>query len=210
MNLYEVPIDEISKMADVSAEAFIDSNDPIGNFIFQHEPEYLRLKRRFFRSLVTTCPPAALRIGMTSDLAAITIWFPPGMDHSGEVDPDPFLESDFQHPETMEKLIRVGMVIKAVTESLGHDPQWYLHLVAVSPKFMGHRYSSLLVEPVLMRADKERMPCTLITQRLDNVRKYEHWNFKVVTEVPIPGSGEKFYSMRREFQKNSGLPESRI
>jgi GNAT superfamily N-acetyltransferase len=201
----EIPIDEISKMADVTADAFMDCNDPIGNFIFYHEPEHLKLKRRFFRSLVTTCPPSALRMGMTSEMAAVAIWFPPGMDHSGDEDADPFLESDFQHQETMERLIQVGNVINVLTENLGNEPQWYLHLVAVSPKFMGHRYSSLLVEPILKRADEEGLPCTLITQRLDNVRKYEHWHFEVVKEMQVPGSGEKFYSMRRDTQINSGL-----
>jgi GNAT superfamily N-acetyltransferase len=201
----EIPIDEISKMADVTADAFMDCNDPIGNFIFYHEPEHLKLKRRFFRSLVTACPPSALRMGMTSEMAAVAIWFPPGMDHSGDEDADPFLESDFQHQETMERLIQVGNVINVLTENLGNEPQWYLHLVAVSPKFMGHRYSSLLVEPILKRADEEGLPCTLITQRLDNVRKYEHWHFEVVKEMQVPGSGEKFYSMRRDTQINSGL-----
>jgi GNAT superfamily N-acetyltransferase len=127
------------------------------------------------------------------------------MDHSGDEDTDPFLESDFQHQETMERLIQVGNVINVLTENLGNEPQWYLHLVAVSPKFMGHRYSSLLVEPILKRADEEGLPCTLITQRLDNVRKYEHWHFEVVKEMQVPGSGEKFYSMRRDTQINSGL-----
>jgi GNAT superfamily N-acetyltransferase len=100
----------------------------------------------------------------------------------------------------MERLMHVGAVIGALTENLGNEPQWYLHLIAVLPEFMGRGYSSLLARPVLLRADQENLPCTLITQRLDNVRKYEHWGFKVVKEMPVPASQEKFYSMRREFQ----------
>ena len=194
---YEIPIDQVGRMADVAADAFIGNNDPIGNFIFQNEPDHLKLKRRFFRSLVTSCSPTALRQAISPNLEAILIWFPPGMDHSGDEDSDPFILSDFADPRTMEKLQNVNDVITDLTENLGNEPQWYLHLVAVFPKFMGHRYSSLLTSPILIRADKAYLPCTLITQRLDNIRKYEHWGFKVVQEMPVPDSQEKFWSMRR-------------
>ncbi len=92
----------------------------------------------------------------------------------------------------------VNNVIDALTGNLGEEPQWYLHLVAVRPQFAGRGYASLLVRPMLARAAKEGIPCTLITQTMDNVRTYEHWGFEVVKEMPVPGSGEKFCSMRKE------------
>jgi hypothetical protein len=51
---------------------------------------------------------------------------------------------------------------------------------------------------VLDRAAREGIPCTLITQTMENVAKYEHWGFKVVKEMPVPGSREKFCSMRKD------------
>ena len=198
MSLYEVPLNSIGEAADVSADAFIGADDPIGNFLFQNEPDHLALKRRFFRSLVTSCSPKAVRQASSPDLEAVSIWFPPGMDHSGDVDADPFSAKDFVDPATMERMKAVGDVIAALTAQLGREPQWYLHLVAVRPQFRGRRYSSLLARPMLERAEKEKLPCTLITQSLGNVHKYEHWGFKVVKEMPVPRSQEKFYSMRKD------------
>jgi hypothetical protein len=51
---------------------------------------------------------------------------------------------------------------------------------------------------MLDRAAREGLPCTLITQTMSNVRKYEHWGFKVVKEMSVLGSSERFCSMRRE------------
>lgn len=195
--LYEVSLSRINEMADTSAEAFIANNDPIGNFMFQDEPDHLVLKRRFFRSLVISCSPKAVRHGISPALEAVSIWFPPGMDHSGDVDTDPFTAQDFVNHKTMEKMRAVDETIAALTAHLGREPQWYLHLVAVRPQFRNQGYSSQLIRPMLTRAESEGLPCTLITQSMENVRKYEHWGFKLVKEMPVSRSREKFYSMRK-------------
>ena len=195
--LYEVPLDRIDEMADASADAFLGANDPIGNFMFQNEPEHLSLKKRFFRSLVTSCSPKSVRQGISPGLEAVSLWFPPGMDHSEDMDPDPFRAQDFADPGTMEKMQAVNDVIAALTTGLGQEPQWYLHLVAVRPQFRDQKYASLLMRPMLARTEKERLPCTLITQSMENIQKYEHWGFTVVKEMSVPRSQEKFFSMRK-------------
>ncbi|MEI6292364.1 MAG: GNAT family N-acetyltransferase [Methanomicrobiales archaeon] len=196
--LYDVPGDRTKEAADATADAFIGASDPIGIFMFRNEPDHLVLKRRFYRSLVTTCPPKAITQGISPGLEAVSIWFPPGVDHSEDVDPEPFTETDFSDPNTMERMQAVNDVIDALTRHLGEEPQWYLHLVAVRPQFIDRGFASLLVRPMLARAASEGIPCTLITQSMENVRKYEHWGFQVVRVMPVPGSDEKFCSMRKD------------
>ena len=196
MTAYTVPLIRLDEMANASAEAFIGNDDPIGRFLFDGEPNHLELKRRFFRSLVTSCPAAALRQASSERMEAISLWFPPGMSHSEDVETDPFKPEDFVNPETLERLEVVGRVIDALTATIGSEPQWYLHLIAVRPEFMNKGYSSRLVQPILKQAREDGLPCTLITQSAENVRKYEHWGFRVVREMPVSGSLEKFYSMR--------------
>lgn len=196
--LYEVPLEKMDAMAEVSADAFIGANDPIGKFMFQNEPEHLALKRRFFRSLVTSCSPGAVRQAISPNLEAVSLWFPPGLDHSQDVETDPFHAQDFKDPGTMGRMQAVNDVIAALTAGLGAEPQWYLHLVAVSPGFQGRGYASRLIRPILGRAGEEGLPCTLITQSRENVQKYEHWGFKVTDEMSVSCSQEKFYSMRKD------------
>jgi GNAT superfamily N-acetyltransferase len=196
--VYEVPWDRIDDAAAASADAFIGARCPIGIFMFGNEPDRLDLMRRFYRSLVTSCSQGSVIQGTSPVLEAVSIWFPPGMDHSEDVDVDPFSPEDFTDPGTMGRMQAVNDVIDTLTGHLGEEPQWYLHLVAVQPQFAGLGYASLLVRPMLELAAGDGLPCTLITQTMENVRKYEHWGFKVVQEMPVPGSREKFCSMRKE------------
>src|SRR5574343_87571 len=108
MTVYEVPLSRLDKMADVSAEAFIANKDPIGSFLFDHELNHFELKQRFFRSLVTSCSPSALRLASSEKTEAISIWFPPGMGHDEDVEADPFRPEDFADPETFTRLEAVG------------------------------------------------------------------------------------------------------
>ena len=198
MQAYTVPLIRLDEMAEASAKAFIANDDPIGRFLFDGETNHLELKRRFFRSLVTACPVNAMRQASSERMEAISIWFQPGMSHGEDVEADPFKPEDFSNPETFERLEAVGRVIDELTADIGNEPQWYLHLIAVRPEFTNQGYSSRLILPILAQARAEGLPCTLITQSAENVRKYEHWGFRVVRELPVPGSLEKFYSMRVE------------
>jgi ribosomal protein S18 acetylase RimI-like enzyme len=128
----------------------------------------------------------------------VSIWFPPGVDHLEDADPDPFTAEDFEDPGTMEKMQAVNDIINALTANPGQEPQWYLHMVAVRPQFGDRGYASLLVRPMLTRAAREGIPCTLITQTMENVHKYEHRGFRVVKEMSVPGSAERFCSMRKD------------
>ncbi len=197
--MYEIPLSQIDSLADISAEAFINCDDPIGNFIFNDEPNHILLKKRFFRFLVTSCPTKAVRQATSSKMEAVSIWFPPGMDHSEDaaVEP-PFTAQDFKSQNTMEKIQAVNEVIAALTAHLGQEPQWYLHLVAVRLEFVNQKYASLLIRPMLEKARNANLSCSLITQCQKNVLKYESWGFKVIKEMPVLHSEEKFYSMRHE------------
>lgn len=200
---FEVPLNRIGEMAEVTADAFISSNDSLGNFMFQNEKEHLVLKKRFYTSFVNSCSPNAVRHAISSDsslspLQAISIWFPPGMDHSQDLEIYPFDAQDFMSPDTMKKVKAVTEVIDALTRNLAKEPQWYLHLIAVSPQFFGYGYSSKLIRPILTKAENDGLPCSLITQNMGNVTKYQKFGFKIVKEVLVPDSFEKIYSMRKD------------
>jgi len=195
MKIYNVPASRLDEMAEVTADAFIGNNDPIGNYIFENEPQHLHLKRRFFRSIVTSCSPQAVYQALSPDMKSVSIWFPPGMDHSQDTDVDPFQESDFKDPHTEERMNNVMGVIGELTADLGENPQWYMHLIAVPKINAGMHYASQLLSPMIIRAQQERLPCTLITQRKENVIRYQHWGFEVAREMSVKGSKEKFTSM---------------
>ena len=85
------------------------------------------------RISIITNPRKSVIQAISPNFEAVSIWFPPGTDHSEDTESEPFTEEDFADPGSIEKMLAVNDVIDALTENLGQEPQWYLHLVAVRP-----------------------------------------------------------------------------
>lgn len=81
-----------------------------------------------------------------------------------------------------------------------HAPfrHWYLELIGVDPELQGKGYAGTLLKAMLARLDKENVPCFLETQNGNNVPIYQHYGFKVVENVAIPGTKLRHWAMLRE------------
>ena len=75
---------------------------------------------------------------------------------------------------------------------------WYLMLLGVDLALQRKGIGSALLAPTLERADRERLPCYLETMEAHNVLFYERHSFVVVTSEVEPGSGLRFWTMRRD------------
>ena len=80
-----------------------------------------------------------------------------------------------------------------------HAPfrHWYLLLLGVDPLFQGKGYAGNLLRAMLARLDEEHLPCYLETQNGKNVAIYQHYGFKVVAEVLVPGTEIALWAMLR-------------
>jgi len=81
-----------------------------------------------------------------------------------------------------------------------HTPfrHWFLQTIGVDPVFQGKGYASALLKAMLVRMDEEHLPCYLDTQNGDNVPIYQHYGFKVIEQVVIPGTEISHWAMLRE------------
>ena len=75
---------------------------------------------------------------------------------------------------------------------------WYLMVLGVDPPRQGQGIGGALMQPVLERADRERLPCYLETGKEVNVSFYKKHGFEVVVEDDLPGGGPRFWTMKRE------------
>jgi ribosomal protein S18 acetylase RimI-like enzyme len=74
----------------------------------------------------------------------------------------------------------------------------YLQILGVDPAYQRKGYSSMLLRPMLARADREGVPCFLDTQLEKNVALYRHFEFRVAEEGVIPGTDVYSWAMVRE------------
>ncbi len=75
---------------------------------------------------------------------------------------------------------------------------WYLWGLGVEPSRQGQGIGGMLMQPVLARADSDRLPCYLETTNEKNVPFYEKHGFKVVSEGNVPRHALHIWAMLRE------------
>ncbi len=92
----------------------------------------------------------------------------------------------------MTTTYRLGLRLR---RRLAPSPHWYLALLAVDPRHQGQGHASALLRPVLARLQSERLPCYLETHRPENVSLYEHFGFRVMELVQLPGSSVRQWCM---------------
>ena len=135
------------------------------------------------------------------EVRGAALWSPPG---SGE--------------PSLWQLARVGLLLTPFKAGLGqtarlltligqigrvhkrHLParHWYLDFLGVDPQQRRQGIGRGLVDPVLSRADADRLPCYLDSSNSANIPFYEQLGFVVVEEYTIPRSQVRLWLMKRE------------
>ncbi len=77
------------------------------------------------------------------------------------------------------------------------EPHWVLDVLGVTPARHGQGVARCLLAPALALADKQRLPCYLITNKEGNIGIYNRFGFEVIQSGLLPGSAVMFYEMRR-------------
>lgn len=78
-----------------------------------------------------------------------------------------------------------------------HDPHYYLPAIGVDPRWQGQGHGTALLEPVLERCDRERLPAYLESTNPRNLPLYERHGFQVTQEVTV-GDSPPYWRMWRE------------
>lgn len=180
---------QIDVAGEVLGRAFFD--DPLLGYILPDESQrkrhlgwFMRLGIRYghsFGEVYTTDGP----------VKGAAVWLPPG-------------ETDMR-PERMDQVGMSEAPARLGEEAFGRflgfmehlhgfhrenmpQPHFYLMVLGVDPPLQGRGISGTLMQPILDRADGERLPCYLETQQARNVPFYRKHGFAVVAELDSPGA----------------------
>jgi len=75
---------------------------------------------------------------------------------------------------------------------------WYLFIIGVEPQHQGFGYASRLLNGMLAQIDTEGLPCYLEAETEESVPVYQHFGFKVVEKITIPGTDLSLTAMLRQ------------
>jgi ribosomal protein S18 acetylase RimI-like enzyme len=183
---------EAEMLADIIADGLYD--DPPNVWAFPDPARRRMILPRFFRLFVeeSIASDAAF---ILDDLAAVSLWFPPGWDMSDEQAEAFHLAVRSIAGEYAESgpLAIVG----AMSEVQPTDPHWHLAFVCTRPEQQGRGLGTALIREGLGRCDASGHPAYLEATSERNRGLYERLGFHVTSQIELPG-GPPMWGMWRE------------
>lgn len=168
------------------------SNYPGFAFMFPEPEARARALRPF---MVATAYDAALHghpLAAVDDdgVLGVALWMAPGgfpLTTSRKARMAPaLLRVGWAAPRGFGRFIKVGASLERAFPS---QPCWYLEAMGVHPRSQRRGVGTQLIEPVLQRADEDRMPCYLQTSDPANVAYYERFGFTVTQSAIVTDPG---------------------
>jgi hypothetical protein len=183
--------------ADVLGRAFLDY--PLMNYCV---PDAER-RRRAVWGLYSSVLRYALRYGeayTTPNLDGATCWLPPNSPFPtfGRMVRSGMLSLPFSYGWTgFRRLQAVDHVAEALHRTHAPGAHWYLWVIGVEPQRQGTGVAGRLMRPVFEQADRDPFRCYLETHKESNVRVYQRYGFRVMSESPVPGHPLTVWAMVR-------------
>jgi ribosomal protein S18 acetylase RimI-like enzyme len=159
-------------------------------------PDVARRARRLQR-LIGWMVDQTLKIGLvlgTPDVAAVTLWRPPGMVHYHE---------PLWHPGAVRfipifgrNLLRALRTDEGIAGHLPPGESWmYLKMAGVRPDQQGKGLGGAMIRAGLAEGASRGVPSVLETATPSNVGLYQRLGYGIVSEWDVAGGGPHFWSM---------------
>ncbi len=185
---------DISRLTDVLVAAFYD--DPVTIYLFPSERSRKRRLERYFRLQLKRIGSMGGLALTTDDLDGVSLWLLPKRR-----------EPSFA--AAIGQLFGVASILGANTGRAvalsdqlyrirPKEAHFYLAGIGVDPPRQRTGLGSLLLGPMLARADEEALPVYLESSREENISFYLRHRFEVTGEVGSrKGSSPRLWCMRR-------------
>jgi ribosomal protein S18 acetylase RimI-like enzyme len=185
--IVELPASKINEAAALLSKVFWD--DPMTVFIFPGTGERRDLQPHFYTLNIEHAAIGG-ELYTTSSFKGIAVWRFPGDETRRKVaaDKDP----RNRLPEVMgagpfERLMAIVECTHAMHKGLIKGRYCYLLFLGVEPGQQQQGIGSLLIKPILKRADEQGLPCYLETMKEVNLAFYRKHGFRVGDEKQIAG-----------------------
>lgn len=153
----------------------------------------------FFATVRDAIPFGAVYAAIEDGVAlGVAVWLPPGAFPWSAVRKLratwPFTRVWAADPKGFRTFTRLG-----ANSELHHpkDRHWSLEALGIRPEAQRKGLGTLLVQPILDRADSEGVYCYLETSNPANVAYYERFGFLVTTDLPLIPDGPPHFAMKR-------------
>jgi GNAT superfamily N-acetyltransferase len=178
--------------AGAAAIAAGHANYPAFRSLFPDPKRRAKILPVFFEATVRDAIPYGSVLGVIGGdrIEATAVWLPPGRfpwTPWRKLRATPaFTRIMIAAPRAFRRFMRYGANVEAAHRDQEH---WYLVVLSVRPECQRRGLGSLLIEPILERADRVGLPCSLETSDPANVAFYRRFGFEVTDPAlaALPG-----------------------
>jgi len=189
---------EIQSVADMLGRSF--HNEPNFVYILPDEQARKTILRWFFQMVAIPASRLSGEIHTTKQMDGASLWIRPG---SGLTFERMFRNGMWAMPFKLDEAIvrrsiNLGTRVEKVRHQLVAEPHWYLLALGVEVSVDRSALIGLLTEPVLSRADSDKVPCYVETFQARDLCFYEKLGFRIEGAGDIPEGGPSFWAMIRQ------------
>jgi GNAT superfamily N-acetyltransferase len=187
--------EEVGAAAEALARAFYA--DPCWGHLLRDEGVREARLLDYFESDLGNLVPDHRELWVTDDCSGAAVWAPPGR---WEVP----VGAALKEVPAMRRVFgwRLPLATRALVQIVRRHPRrpehWYLHYLGVVPERQGRGLGGMLMQPVLERCERERLPAYLESSTERNRALYERNGFAVTDTFHMPGRGPLVRQMWRE------------
>ena len=191
--------DQMADSAAVLARAFFD--DPLTRWVTPDDTKRAKALPWFFGKAATIGGRWGEVYTTGSKVEGNAIWLSPGQAKLslGRMAQTGMLMAPFKFgiPAFM-RFMKIMNTFEHLHDRDAPEPHWYLMVLGVDPPRQGQGIGGALIQPILARADADKLPCYLETQKQINVPFYQRHGFEVIVEDDIAADGGPHYwTMKR-------------
>ncbi len=190
---------EIGPLADLLTEAFMD--DPVLQWTLRDGRAFPHALHRYFDfALAEQCAPSDLMFVSGDDMRAAAIWLPPSDLGVLATPPREMLRliPKFLPILGISRLHRAMSLAMAMDAHHPHEPHWYLYFLGVPPSSQGQGLGSAMMDATMPMVDAQRLPAYLDNSNERNIKLYERYGFRVISEYRAREDAPPIWGMWRD------------
>lgn len=194
---------QIASASEIAAKAF--ENDPVFSYL---TPENRELRLQALAWLTGKAIEYCVQynyVYTTPDLQGIAAWLPPDKFSSNPIQ---LLQMAWQFqlyqlpfkcgPNRLGGWLAYLLATEqAHQQDMGDRPHWYLGLMVVNPASQGKGIGSRLLQPGIDLADRDGLPCYVVTFTEQAVRFYQKNGFEIVRNQKLSPNTPPFWTLKR-------------
>ena len=166
-------------------------NYPTFVYVYPDDDERKEKLPHFFKSMVYKGLQQGEAYATSPAMEGVAVWLRPG--NSGG------LSGAFEvDKEAYERFAYYGECVYAVRQKHAPEEHWFLELIGVVFESQGKGFADRLLRPMLERTDQEQLLCYLDTEVERNVALYEHYGFRVLDDMIVPGTEVRSWGLLRD------------